>query len=44
MEEQDEPTLPSRLDTLRDGIFQQRLKIEQFRGTGNSDALRSRVG
>ncbi len=39
-DQEDQPTLPNALDKLRDRIFQQRLKIEQLRGTGNSDALR----
>ena len=44
MEDQDDqPTVPNGLDKLRDCIFQQRLKIEQLRGTGNSEALRKAI-
>ena len=40
----DQSTVPSARDKLRDCIFQQRLRIEQLRGTGNSDrALRSAI-
>ncbi len=42
-EDQDQPTGPNGLDKLRDRIFQQRLKIEQLRGTGNSEALRAAI-
>ena len=42
-EDQDQPTGPNGLDKLRDLIFQQRLMIEQLRGTGNSDALRAAI-
>ena len=43
MDDQEYPTVPSGLDKLRDRIFQQRLRIEQLRGSGNSDALRSAI-
>ena len=39
----DQSTVPSARDKLRDCMFQQRLRIEQLRGTGNSDALRSAI-
>jgi len=42
-DDQEHPTVPSDRDKLRDRIFQQRLWIEQLRGTGNSEALRNAV-
>ena len=43
MDDQEYPTGPSDRDKLRDRMFQQRLWIEQLRGTGNSEALKCAV-
>ena len=43
MDDQDHLVGPSDRDKLRDRMFQQRLWIEQLRGTGNSDALKTAV-
>ena len=44
MDDQDHlPVGPNDRDKLRDRMFQQRLWIEQLRGTGNSEALKSAV-
>jgi hypothetical protein len=41
MDDQEYPTGPSPQEKLRDRMFQQRLWIEQLRGTGNSEALKN---
>jgi len=43
MDDQDHSVGPNDRDKLRDRMFQQRLWIEQLRGTGNSEALRSAI-
>ena len=43
MEDQDHPVGPNDRDKLRDRVFQQRLWIEQLRGTGNSEALKNAI-
>ena len=43
MDDQEYPTERSDRDKRRDRMFQQRLWIEQLRGTGNSEALKSAV-
>ena len=43
MDDQEYPAGPSDRDKRRDRMFQQRLWIEQLRGTGNSDALKNAV-
>ena len=43
MDDQEYPTGPSDRDKRRDRMFQQRLWIEQLRGTGNSNALKNAV-
>ena len=43
MNDQEYPIAPSDRDKLRDRMFQQRLWIEQLRGTGNWEALKNAV-
>ena len=43
MDEQDPSVGPNDRDKLRDRMFQQRLWIEQLRGTGNSEALKTAI-
>ena len=43
MDEQDHSVGPNDRDKLRDRMFQQRLWIEQLRGTGNSEALKHAI-